>query len=408
MLLVLQVSAQDFDPFAELETEDHLASELSNLTASLSFVFQGNYIPELDLKANNDFYASSSILDAEIEYQLSDDDLFRYRGMVNYIDQKEGSVDSNSAKVDTLEYFYRRSINKKSSYFTIGRKNLGWSTGFQWRPADVIENGFTTKNFDSLDPSRYRGLDQVQYEILDEAYDLAVLVSNHDQGFYNGLHWAAKLGIKGTVDTSLLWAQNGDYSRKYGVVIDSNLPWGTTLALEAVQVEIETDYLLDPDYFGSTLESLSGIDSYRDIYLGLAKYIDDKRRVNLEYFHNGRGFEAGQIDNTISQSISRFIEAGNTDWEVNKDVFSKEDLGRNYVYASYTGYIESYELQFKPSILINLDDGSHITSLTLRKAISDNSELFFKTDFYQKKEGKDLGEISSGIGFNLTYSLYIF
>jgi len=408
LLLAFNASAQEFDPFAETQSTEQVTPELSNFTASLKFIFQGTYTPELYLKADNDFYASHSILDGEMEYQLSDDDLFRFRGMTSYIDQKEGRRNTYSSDVEALEYFYSKSLNNKSSYVTIGRKNLGWSTGFQWRPADVIDNGFTTKNFDSLDPSRYSGVDQVHYELLGEAFDLSLLVSNHNQDFYQGPHWATKIGIKGFIDTSLLWAKNGDYSRKYGFAIDSNLPWGTTLALEAVQVDIEPEYLLNPDYFGSTLESLSGIDSYRDIYLGLAKYIDDKRRINFEYFYNGRGFDEGEVDSTIAQSIGKFIAAGNTIWEIDKNVFSKEYLGKHYVYTSYTGYIDLYELQIKPSILINLDDGSHIASLTLKKAISDNSELFFKTDFYQEKQGKDLGEISTGIGFNLTYLLHIF
>jgi len=399
--------AQEFDPFA-IESSLNQSSKVSNLTASADYIFQGTYIPELRLESENDFYEQVSTLDGLVNYDINNNSFLRVRGMMNFVNQETNNNHESSNKSLALEYFYQGSFGNKHHYVSFGRKHLGWSTGFQWRPADVIANGFTTKNFDSLDPSRYTGIDQLQYEWIGKHLDVSALISTQDHDFYNGEQLAIRLGIKDNLDMSLLFAQTGDYGYKYGVTYSANLPLATTLAVEAVHVDIDKHHLLSANYFGSTLESLSGTDEYQDVYIGLTKFIDDKQRFNLEYFHNGRGFKEGRLDQTINASVNKYRNLGFTSWHLDQNLFEREYLGRNYLYGSYTGFLETYQLQIKPSLLVNLDDDSYIASLTLKRAIGDNSELLMKANFYDNQPDTDLGEISNGIGFNLSYLLHIF
>ncbi|WP_027669440.1 hypothetical protein [Rheinheimera baltica] len=402
------VYAEGVDPFATSENDDLVAGNMSNLTASLDFIYQGTYIPELRHIQSNELFENNAIVDSQIKWTISDDAKIKTRGMVSYNYKQLGGNSSDESDIKALEYYYEHRLSKAGHYVSVGRKNLGWSAGFQWRPADLIDNGFTTKNFDSMDPARYSGIDQIQYEMTGSVVDYSLLLSTHDESFYRGKQIASKISFKRFIDGSLFYAKVGDYSEKFGLALDGNLPWATTFVLEAVQVEIDKSNLTDPFYFGRTLESLSGIGSYQDIFLGLTRYIDDKQRFSVEYFHNGRGFRHGMQEQMIDQSVSHYMKSGGGSLFIDSKIFEEQYLGRNYLYAAYTGFHSGYEAQVKPSVLVNMDDGSYIGSLSVKKEFGGNSELLIKANYYHGGKESDFGSISPGISFGVSYLLHIF
>jgi hypothetical protein len=396
------ISDDELDPFAP--SNDSAKDGGSRLSASLDFIYQSNYVPDLVRADEKDQFENQAFLDTVLTWAATDTANFRARGILSYVDKKTGSTTSHRGDAAALEFFYEQQFSEQTQVLSVGRKNIGWSSGFQWRPADLIENGFTTKNVDTLDPNRYRGVDQVQYEAILPAFNFVAILSNHEKRFFKGEQFAAKLGVKSFADFSLMYAKSGSYSRKYGLTVDSNLPWATTFVLEAVHVEIDKDKLIDPFYFGERLESLSGINSYEDIYIGLTKFIDDKRRFSFEYFRNGRGTKsalAGPVSTNpaLETPVSKAI---------NSAIFTEEYLGRNYIYATYTGYIDALKLQVKPNVLINTDDKSYIGSITFKRELGGNSELSLSINTFNGDTESEFGSISRGVGVGASYILHVF
>ena len=273
------------DPFAEAQTAQASTKNPSRFTRSLDLLYQGTYLPDLLSGEGGDQAQQDFFLDASFNWVANKDAALGARIVADHEQSKAGLTSSHHDDVTALEYFYRQQFADATQALTIGRKTMDWSSGFQWRPADLIDNGFSTKNVNIQNPYRYRGVDQLRYELIQPRFEAVAIVSNHDKDFYGGEQLAAKLTLKSVADVSLIAAINGDYSRKYGVIVDTNLPWATTLALEAVHVDVDKEKLTDPAHFGRTLESLSGISSYEDVYLSLTKFIDDKRRVSPETSH---------------------------------------------------------------------------------------------------------------------------
>lgn len=393
------------DPFDSPQKSDAVANK-STFATRMDLIYQGTYIPDLLGIKNNNLNEHYAVIDTLATWSATETAKFQARGLINYREKRIGQNSEHDADAIPLEYFYAQEWGEHNHYFFLGRKNLGWSAGFQWRPADLINNGFTTKNVDFVDPTRYRGIDQIQYETIGNVYDFVALLSNHEDKFFHGKQFAIKLDLKGGADISLLYGKSGTYSNKYGFTINKNLPWAMTFVLEAIHVEIDKEKLVDPFYFGNTLESLSGIHRYEDVYFNVTKYIDEKRRFNFEYFHNGRGFKTDEFEST--RSIQNFMKNSLESASINSRIFEEEYLGRNYLYAAYTGYIDTYKLQIKPSVLMNTDDGSNITSVAFKRDFFGNSELSLNVNVFNGDTKSDFGSISPGIGFSMSYILHIF
>ena len=391
------------DPFEQAKTAQASDDDRSRLTRSVDLLYQGAYLPSLRTGHGGDQAEQDSFVDAAVDWAASENASLGARVVADHEESKSGSVSSHRNDVTALEYFYRQQFTDATQALTIGRKILGWSSGFQWRPADLIDNGFSTKNIDIQDPYRYRGVDQLRYELIWPKFDAVAIVSNYRKEFFGGEQLAAKLTLKGAADVSLMMAHNGDYSRKVGVIVDGNLPWGMTLALEAVHIEVDKTLLRDAAHFGRTLESLSGTCQYEDIYLSLSKFIDDKHRVSLEYFHNGRG-----LGDASGRAASAGAGAGNTTAVVDPSLFSQQYLGRNYLYLAYAGYIDAWKLQFKPSVLSNTGDGSFIGSISLKRELGDSSELTLNMNAYHGGDRSEFGAVTNGVGVGVSYVFHLF
>ncbi len=384
-------------PSQDAPTQDKTPSRF---TASLDLLYQGKYLPKLIRSGKRDQVEQDVFIDSTLNWTMSEDATLGARIVANHEERKSGSASSHRNDLTALEYFYRQQFAGGAQALTIGRKVIGWSSGFQWRPADLIDNGFSTKSIDIQDPYRYRGVGQIRYELIQPKFDIVAIASNHEKGFFGGEQFATKLSIKSTVDVSLMYAINGDYSRKYGVIVDSNLPWGSTLALEAVHVDIDRDKMTDASHFGKTLESLSGIHRYQDVYLSLTKFIDDKRRMSFDYFHNGRGLDDVSL---LGRRLSIAAAASTASRVVDTSIFSQQYLGRSYVYIAYTGYLDAWQLQFKPSVLMNTADSSFIGSISVKRELGDSSELTLNLNTFHGEDDSEFGSVTNGLGFGVSY-----
>lgn len=392
------VGAPEEDPFATAEIGPSPEKIPLRFTRSIDLLYQGSYLPDLISTGGGDHAEQDVFIDTALNWDVSDSATLGARVVANHEERKSGATSNHSNDVTALEYFYRQQFASGAQAFTIGRKLVGWSSGFQWRPADLIDNGFSTKSIDIQDPYRYRGVGQVRYELIQPGFDVVAIVSNDAKGFYGGKQFAAKISLKRAADVSLMYAVNGDYSRKYGVIVDTNLRWGTTLALEAVHVDIDADMIADASHFGRTLESLSGIHRYEDVYFSLTKFIDDQRRVSVEYFHNGRG-----LGDASGRSAPFASIAASAPRAIDPAIFSQQYLGRNYAYVAYTGYVDAWKLQFKPSVLTNLGDDSFIGSISIKRELGDSSELTLNINTFHGSNSSEFGSITNGVGVGMSY-----
>jgi len=161
--------------------------------------------------------------------------------------------------------------------------------------------------------------------------------------------------------------------------------------------------LADAAHFGRTLESLSGISSYEDVYLSLTKFIDDKRRVSLEYFHNGRGFA-----DASSHAAPTAAVADRPPLLIDPAIFEQQYLSRDYVYLACTGYVDAWKLQFKPSVLMNLSDGSYSSAVSVERELSGSSDLTLYVDSFHGSAGSEFGSITHGLGAGVSYVFHFF
>jgi len=426
----VQAGTQDataFDPFAASETlkasrpspatsaaapaaAATLDASAPRLATSLDLLYQGSYIPELISIGGVDRTEQDVFIDAAAGFSLSQDATLGARVVANHERRKAGTASSRRNDATALEYYYRQRFAGGAQALTVGRRLVGWSSGFLWRPANLIDNGFSTKNIEIQDPYRYRGVDQVRYELIASRFDAVVIASNHDKKFFGGEQFAAKIGIKGAVDVSLMYAVNGSYSRKYGTIIDASLPWGTTFALEAVHVDVSESRLDDPAHFGKTIESLSGIGHYEDVYLSLTKFIDDKRRLSAEYFHNGRGMADASFRNlpaAARAAATAAVAAGRMQPVIDPAIFSQQYLGRNYAYLSYTGYVDAWKLQFRTSVLMNTGDDSSMRSISVKRELGSGSELTLNINTFHGSAGSDFGSVTNGVSAGVSYVVHL-
>lgn len=406
------VVAMSVDPFAEPvftdESTNQAKDTMSNLTASFDFIYQGTYIPRLRHIDGNNVVEHVTTIDSSIKFDVSSDTFLKGRVMADYFNQHSIAGTEDDVSGEALEFYVEHALLNDSQFISLGRKNLGWSSGFQWRPADVIDNGFTTKNFDTLDPKRYAGIDQIQYEMISDVFDLSIVAASTQDDFFNGKQYAGKLTLKSSIDMGVILGKHGDYSDKAGLFLDGNLPLATTFVIEAIKVKVKPEYLTSPQYFGQTLESLSATADYNDVFAGFTHYIDEQRRLSLEFFHNGRGFASGMQTPTIQAAVQRYIQQNPGAVVINPAIFSEQYLGRNYMYLAYTGYSDTLALQVKPSILLNADDDSYIAALTVKKEIAGRAELMLKINYFQGGRRSDFGSIAPGISMGASILIHAF
>lgn len=395
------------DPFAADTSAPVKESLPSRFTVQpLSVLYQGTYIPNVINDQDRDYMLHSLFLDGTANLAVTGSTMMKARVLFEGDVQETQSDVSHRGDISGLEYFFEQRFDGQSQSLTVGRKYLGWSSGFQWRPADLIQNGFTTKNVEIENPNRYLGVDQVRYEINRAGVNIDAVVSNRDRSFYDGLQSAVKVGLSGAAGVSLIYSRNGDYSRKYGLILDTVLPWSTTLALEAVHIDVDRNLMYDTRHFGNTLESLTGVSSFQNIYLSFVKFIDDKRRVDLEFLYDGNGFKDASA---LVQGAATATQAGIANGiKVDTSLFADQYIGRYYGFTAYTGYVDGWKLQWKPSVLINFGDHSYIGSIAIEREFFRSSNLILALSSYHGGAGTEFGSISHGLGVSLSYVVPIF
>ena len=390
------------DPFASDNGSSRKRAAPSRFTLQpVNFIYQGSYIPNVISDQNRDFTLNTIFLDGTAHWAPIDSAMLKARVLLQGDVEEAQSQVSRRGEATGLEYFYEQRFDDQSQALTVGRKYLGWSSGFQWRPADLIDNGFTTKNVEIEDPNRYLGVNQVSYELNRAHFNIDAVVSNRDRRFYDGLQSALKVGFSGPVDLSVLFSRNGDYSKKYGVILDTALPWSTTLRLEAVHTDVNKTLMYDSLHFGKTLESLTGVSRFQDVYARLTKFIDDKRRVDLEFLYDGNGFRDDSAA-VRSAALGSSQAAAGGGIQVDPTLFANQYIGRYYSYAAYTGYIEGWRLEWKPSLLMNLGDHSYIGSISIEREFFGTS-LTLALSSYHGGDGTEFGSISHGVGVSVSY-----
>ncbi len=415
-LLILQAlncHADKFDPFDPFEQEQFKLEEVSSGgmppkgSTSLDLAYRVKHTAGLIRNDGLDLTTHQVFGDLGLKYLPTDSSRLIARGVGIWSHDRVSDQSQYDTESELLEGFYEAGHKATGQYLSVGRKYMGWSAGFQWRPADLISNDFVTKDVDVFDPRRYRGVDQIQYEKLGSYVDFSLIASNQDRDFYDGDQFAVKINVRRGAEFSLLLGKIGKYSEKVGAVFDSSLPLDTTLAVEAIYVEIDKERLMYPAYFGTTLESLSQESTYLDLLVVVSHFIDERQRVQLEYFHNGRGFE-DEINEEVGKAVAEFARFGYTEVPISGSVFSENYLRENYLSVSYVAFASAFKVEVESRVLAGIDDESYVGSLGLKRAFWGRSELALRFIQYAGSDTSEFGAVTKDIAVEGTLKISVF
>lgn len=402
-------AGSDGDAKADVKSESNPNHSYS-IKQGLALSYRNSRLNDIRNAKGVDSDLKELYADYSVGARLGEHSTAYIRGMANWTHHRESGLERESESDYVLiEGYYEFSDVENSVFYTVGRKKLYWSSGFQFRPADVLEEGRTDKKYDLIDPRQNRGWDIVQYQKLGEKFDFSLLVASAAEADrVHGVQYASRLEYHSFCELALFGAKNGDYSEKVGIAIDSAAPFSSTFRLEAVAIRVDEQQIYQPDSFGSTLESMSGASSYNEVLASFTHFFDERRRLNFEYFYNGSGFRSSSIPAEISRSVDRYLSRGYSDPTILEEVFQTQYLRRNYVSLSYSGYMDSLAVSFAPRAIIGTDDSSSIMSLVLSKELSGKVMIFFEGNWYEGRSQTEFGSVADGPGLSIALIINAF
>jgi len=65
-------------------------------------------------------------------------------------------------------------------------------------------------------------------------------------------------------------------------------------------------------------------------------------------------------------------------------------------------------LQFKPSVLMNLSDGSYSSALSVERELSGSSDLTLYIDSFHGGARSEFGSVTHGLGAGVSYVFHFF
>lgn len=273
-----------------------------------------------------------------------------------------------------------------------GKKNLRWGKGYAWNPVAFFDRpknpddpelsleGFWLASADyvrSFDgPLKTLSLTPVllpAYEDLNSDYGRSGRV-NIGGRLYLLIH---------DTDIDLLFVSQGSRGWRYGIDFSRNLATNIEIHGEFAWLRDVTRPLLGAD---GTVRNVTG-DSYSWL-LGL-RYLTERDTTWIaEYFHNGSGYTAAEMDRFFSLADQGFatLRGGGSAQQLqraaalNSSSYGRLNPMRNYLYGRVSQKEPFDILYFAPALtmIVNLDDNSLSLAPELLYTGIDNLELRLK------------------------------
>lgn len=315
------------------------------------------------------------------------------------------SIQDETTKLNILEVY--GSVKPSTSLtFDFGKKTLNWGKGYAWNPA-----AFLDRPKDPNDPE----LSREGFIVASADYTKSftgplktfsftpVLVPaysgvNDDFGEVDHLNGAAKLYfLLYDTDIDLMFLTGGSRTTRYGFDFSRNI---------TSNLEVHGEFSLINGYQKRVTDS-NGIVretkySAKNYLLGLRYLTESDTTFILEYYRNGTGFSAGEMEDFysfIDTAYNRYIIKKNASQLYRANALLQGGYGRtnpakNYLYFRVSQKEPFDLLYFTPAVTLiaNIDDKSFsITPEVMYTGIT-NLELRLTTGFIAGTRGSEFGE----------------
>jgi len=298
----------------------------------------------------------------------------------------------------------------------LGKKAIKWGKGYAWNPVGFVER---PKNPD--DPELAREGYVVATADLIKSYsgDLKTLAFtpvylpvrssvNSDYGLPDHDNFAFKIyALYKDMDLDLMYLSEGSRSHRYGFDFSKNLETNFEIHGEWAYIDALTRQLVS-----STGTLSSETTSASQWMLGLRYLTQNDTTIIAEYYHNGGGYSADEMQSYFS-AVDFASSTGNTTLlntlaAVGAKSYLVRNPGRDYLYLRLSNKEPFDWLYFTPAITLigNLPDNSYSLSPELLYTGFQNFELRFKATVLQGDKYSEFGEKRNDQRYELRVRYY--
>lgn len=300
----------------------------------------------------------------------------------------------------------------------IGKRVQRWGKGYAWNPV-----GFIERPKDPSDPQTVReGFNMLSMEwtrtqegVVRTIMFTPVLVPTYDElnpdfGKTERLNPAAKLYLLAwDTDIDLMWLAEGARPQSIGSDFSRNITTNLEVHGEwAHQYGMTQNYLLPA---GGMMPQNRNTDSY---LLGIRYLTEHEVTWIAEYYHNGRGYSASELDTyyrfldaaTVSDATAVQLQQAR---QLQQSGYGKANAGENYFYLRASVSEPFNWLYTTPALtLINhLDDNSFQITPEISYTGLPDTEIRTRAMIFSREQRTEFGEKLSRFRFEI-YARYYF
>jgi hypothetical protein len=330
------------------------------------------------------------------------------------------STDSGSSGKTALYEGYGTLKPSESWKLEAGKKNLRWGKGYAWNPVNFFDRpknpydpelsleGYVmatceyVRSFDS--PLKTLAITPVLFPVYDHV--------NEDFGRDKHMNAAVKVYVLFyDTDLDFIYASDGSRSPRYGADISRNLTTNFEIHGELAVIQRYQWQVLEPDGTVRSIQddALSGLVGFRHL-------TDFDLTTILEYYHNGTGMNAQEMETYFSyihNGYRLYKSEGTEEPLVLARGLAKGPYGsmspmEDYLYLRLSQKEPLDILYFTPAVTVmaNLNDRSFSISPEVLYTGVTNLEIRFRVGFLHGARETEYGERLSDLLFELRAGYY--
>ncbi len=302
----------------------------------------------------------------------------------------------------------------------VGKKTMRWGKGYAWNPAAFVDRpkdpddpelaleGFivaTTDFIKSFDgPLKTFSFTPVLLPVYDHV--------NDSFGNNNKLNFAGRFYfLLYDTDIDLMFMTGGSRPDRYGLDFSRNIT--TNFEVHGEYAYARNNRKNIPDASGKMTPVEADAQSY---LLGIRHLTAFDLTTIIEYYHNGTGFSADELNNFyafVDRSYDLFQSTGNIAALATAQTLADGSFGRastmeNYLYMRFSQKEPFDILYFTPALtgIMNLDDRSYTLTTELLYTGFTNWEMRFRTAFLVGGRDTEFGEKQNDYRIELRVGYY--
>ncbi|MCX5831541.1 MAG: hypothetical protein NT140_06605 [Deltaproteobacteria bacterium] len=304
--------------------------------------------------------------------------------------------------------------------FELGKKNLRWGKGYAWNPVNFLDRTKDPNDPElSLEGNIVATLDYIRSfdgplktfaftPVLFPVYDHI----NDDAGVNNRLNVATKVYLLWyDTDLDFVYVADGSRTARMGMDFSRNITTNLEIHGELAQIRDYQQRFLDAGgaVLSDTSDAVSGL-------IGVRHLTTFDLTTILEYYHNGTGFRADEMNNYFSlihRGSQLYNATGNASLLTNAQNLTQGGYGRNspmedYLYLRLSQKEPFDILYFTPALttMVNLNDHSYSVTPELLYTGVTNLELRLRAGFIRGSRDSEFGEKPNDYRMELRIGYY--